>query len=91
VEPGQQAHDNAAQNAGINADIQRTAGQRRVNILWEITQAIVAIIISGAKIYCTMKKIEDKTLDAGFMMILTAYYMRTNHTKIGGVGGTDSR
>lgn len=69
----------------------KSAGQRRVNILWEVNQALLAFLVTMAEIYCTIYKIESKTLDAGFAMILTAYFLRTNHTKIGGIGGTDSR
>lgn len=69
----------------------RSAGQRRVNILWETTQAILAVLITCAVVYCVVLGIEAKVIDSAFVMIVTMYFLRTNHTKTGGVGGTDSR
>lgn len=85
------AHKDVAQAAGISAEIQRTAGQRRVNILWETTQATAAMAMIGMKFYMVLHKLEDKTVDAALITILSMYFTRTNHTKTGGVGGTDSR
>lgn len=72
-------------------DNRKTAGQRRVNILWEFTQAGAAVGMISLKTYMVIKRLEDKTVDAALMTILGMYFSRTNHTKIGGVGGTDSR
>lgn len=69
----------------------RSAGQRRVNILWEVTQTSGTFFVLILKAYMVLAHIEDKTVDAALMMILGMYFTRTNHTKVGGVGGTDSR
>ncbi len=69
----------------------RTLGQRRVNIIWELTQAILAIIVTMAIIYLALTDRHSEILNNAFMAILTLYFVRTNHTKIGGPGGTDSR
>lgn len=69
----------------------KTLGQRRVNILWECTQAAVAIGMIVLKTYMVVRHLEDKTVDAALMTILGMYFQRTNHTRVGGVGGTDTR
>lgn len=66
-----------------------TAGQRRVNIIWEITQALVAVSITWAIIYMRIKGIEsDGTLTNAFFLIVSMYFIRTNHSLIGGVPNT---
>lgn len=62
-----------------------TAGQRRINMIWELTQAVISIMITGAMIYCVVQDVDTKELSAAFFMVITMYLLRTNHTKIGGV------
>ena len=69
----------------------RTAGQRRVNIIWEATQALMALSLTGAEIFCAVKDINAKALDVAFGAIVTMYFIRTNHTRTGGVGGDHVR
>lgn len=66
-------------------DITR-AGQRRINLVWEYTQAIIAILITLAVIYCTIDKIDQQTLKDSFLIVITMYFVRTNHKLIGGTG-----
>jgi hypothetical protein len=63
-----------------------TAGQRRINVIWEVTQAIVTILITFAAIYCAIMGIEADVLNFAFVAVISTYYARTNHTKIGGIG-----
>jgi hypothetical protein len=63
------------------------AGQRRVNIIWEVTQSVIAVLIALAVIYCQIKEIEADVLVNAFFLIVTMYYVRTNHTLIAGVPG----
>ena len=63
-----------------------TAGQRRVNIIWETTQGVIALATTGAMIFCAVKKIESQELTNAFFLIVGFYFSRTNHTAIGGVG-----
>jgi hypothetical protein len=63
-----------------------TAGQRRINIIWEVTQATIAITCTGAMIYCGIKKIDATELKNAFFLIIGFYFSRTNHTAIGGTG-----
>jgi len=67
----------------------KSAGQRRVNILWELTQSFMAIALTLAEIYCAINDVNAKALDVAFGAIVTMYFIRTNHTKTGGVGGND--
>lgn len=61
------------------------AGQRRINVIWEVTQAVVTVQITCAAIYCAVKDIKSEVLNFAFIAIISTYYARTNHTKIGGV------
>ena len=76
----------------------QTAGQRRINLIWEITQAIVAISITGTTMYSVISMLHngetDKALtllSAAFFLIIGFYFSRTNHTKIGGITGEGER
>jgi len=63
-----------------------TAGQRRVNILWEITQSTIAVSITMAIIYTAISEIDSQVLTSAFFLIIGFYYSRVNHQAIGGVG-----
>jgi hypothetical protein len=65
------------------------AGQRRINLIWEFTQAVTTGMITLAAIYCAVNKIDADVINFAFVAIVSTYYARTNHTKIGGVGATD--
>jgi hypothetical protein len=62
------------------------AGQRRVNLIWESTQASIALIISLAMVYGMMKEIYNATITNAFFLIIGTYFTRTNHVRIGGIG-----
>jgi hypothetical protein len=66
------------------------AGQRRINLIWEFTQAGVTILITGAAIYCTVNSIKAEVMEFAFVAVVSTYYARTNHTKTGGVGHNES-
>lgn len=63
-----------------------TSGQRRINLIWEFTQGLIALAITGAVIYACLNKIQSNILDNAFFLIVSMYFVRTNHTLIGGVG-----
>jgi cobalamin synthase len=69
----------------------KTAGQRKINLVWEVTQALMALMVTSAAIYCAISGKESALLGNAFTLIIALYFVRTNHTKIGGIGGTDSR
>lgn len=66
------------------------AGQRRINLIWEITQGTIAIGITSAKIYCSINGIESPELTNAFFLIVSMYFVRTNHHLIGGTGAKPS-
>ena len=70
-------------------------GQRRVNLIWEFTQAAIAIIISLAIVIVgvydgiathSLDVQVPSTLSNAFFLIVGFYFSRTNHQAIGGVG-----
>jgi hypothetical protein len=63
-----------------------TAGQRKINFTWEITQAIIAVTVTMALIYVSVSGIEGEELKNAFFLIIGFYFSRTNHTNVGGTG-----
>ncbi len=59
-----------------------TEGQRRINLLWEITQAIIALATT-AKIVISISP--STVVVNAFFLIIGFYFGRTNHQRIGGV------
>lgn len=62
------------------------AGQRRINIIWEFTQAFIAVAIVLALIYLAIAKSPSETVTNAFFLIIGFYFSRTNHQAIGGIG-----
>ena len=62
------------------------AGQRRINLIWEITQAVIAISITAATVFCEINKIDSDIITSGFFLVVGVYLQRTNHQSIGGLG-----
>lgn len=69
----------------------KTFGQRRINLIWESTQALIAVMVAVATIYAAIKKIESQLLGNAFVMILAMYFVRTNHAKVGGITEPEHR
>jgi len=70
-----------------------TAGQRRVNLIWEITQAFIAVIVTLASLYVAANLAIKDGASGGFLLLSNAffliigfYFSRTNHSAIGGIG-----
>jgi hypothetical protein len=67
-------------------------GQQKVNLIWEFTQAAIAVLITMAivtasiMVLVTGKGEIPNILCAGFGLVVGTYFQRTNHIKIGGVG-----
>jgi hypothetical protein len=82
--------------ASVDAASLMTAGQRKVNILWECTQAAIAVMVTvsnlGAASYLIIKsngvdaQMPMLVLSSAFSLIIGFYFARTNHQAIGGVG-----
>ncbi len=70
----------------------RSAGQRKINRLWEYTQSAIAVSVTLAVLYAA---VFVKDMAMGQFIFLTSlesliigfYFGRTNHTRTGGVGG----
>lgn len=63
-----------------------THGQRKVNLIWEYTQAAIAIMVTAVFVYAEVSKIESTSLKMAFTLVIGFYFSRTNHSAIGGVG-----
>ena len=70
-----------------------TAGQRKVNLIWEYTQSCIAVLVVistmavGVKLGFDGKGESLPTiLSTGFGMVVGFYFSRTNHAAIGGIG-----
>lgn len=70
------------------------AGQRRVNLIWEYTQALIAISIVLANVVVgsifAVARIPSgeypSVLSSSLFLVIGFYFSRTNHAAIGGVG-----
>ncbi len=67
-----------------------TAGQRKINLIWEITQAIIAVVVTIALIFASLQQIDAPELKNAFFLIVGFYFSRTNHAAIGGIGSKPS-
>jgi hypothetical protein len=73
-----------------------TEGQRKVNLIWEYTQAGIAIVVTIATmasgVYVSFHGMEGVSnqvptiLSVAFGTVIGFYFSRTNHQAIGGVG-----
>lgn len=69
------------------------AGQRRVNLIWETTQAIIAVLVVLSVIMASLFNVFTRTaveipavLSNAAFLIIGFYFSRTNHSAIGGIG-----
>ena len=68
-------------------------GQRRVNLIWEITQAIIAVAVTFTTLFSAARMaLRGNTGDAAFLLLSNAFFLvigfyfgRTNHQRVGGV------
>lgn len=60
-------------------------GQRRINLLWEVTQGVIAVAVTGATIYAAVSGDVKEVLSNAFFLIIGFYFGRTNHQRVGGV------
>jgi len=72
-----------------------TAGQRRINLIWEYTQAAIAIaVVLANMVVGTWHGVGKAPPNADYPFILSSslfliigfYFSRTNHAAIGGIG-----
>ncbi len=70
-----------------------TASQRKVNLIWEYTQAAIAVMVVAANIVVwvavTLKGSANPIppgLGEALFLVIGFYFSRTNHQAIGGIG-----
>lgn len=68
-----------------------TAGQRKINLIWEWTQAFIAmIVVIGYIIIASWCMIKGKEIPSSISLltgnVIGFYFSRTNHAAIGGIG-----
>lgn len=72
-----------------------TAGQRKINLIWEYTQAAIALVVvmstMGAGLYATFHPNSINTqvptiMSVAFGTVVGFYFSRSNHAAIGGIG-----
>ncbi len=70
-----------------------TAGQRKINLIWEWTQSIVSLAIVAANmivgVYDGVTSVHPEfpvILSSSLFLVIGFYFSRTNHAAIGGVG-----
>lgn len=61
-------------------------GQRRVNLIWEFTQASIAVMVTLAVIGTAIMEVDNVPIINAFFLVIGFYFSRTNHQAIGGVG-----
>jgi hypothetical protein len=79
------AEDSVAATTTSQEDLV-TARQSRINLIWEGTQAIIAIGITASIVYVSVNTIDAPDLKNAFFLVIGFYFSRTNHAAIGGIG-----
>ena len=76
----------------------KTASQRRVNIIWEGTQSVIALAVTLSTLYVSATlAMKDNAQTAAFLLLSNAFFLvigfyfgRTNHQRTGGIGGDEA-
>jgi len=72
-----------------------TAGQRRINFIWEFTQAFIAVVVVASNMivgvyqglgFSNSDKEFPFILSSSLFLVIGFYFSRTNHAAIGGIG-----
>lgn len=86
-------HPSIAPTTTAQEDI-TLAGQRRINIIWEVTQAIIAIVVVFANMLPPLISMMNgkplantpEAVTNTLFLVIGFYFSRTNHAAIGGTG-----
>jgi hypothetical protein len=63
-----------------------TASARNINLIWEVTQATIALSVVGATVISAFYLAEENSLlGNAFFLVIGFYFGRTNHARTGGV------
>lgn len=70
-----------------------TSGQRKINLIWETTQAIISVVVVLANMTVGVYQGISPThvefppvLSSALFLVVGFYFSRTNHAAIGGAG-----
>lgn len=92
MEPDPIDHSPLAPTTTAQQDI-TLASQRRINLIWERTQATLAIFVVVATLGISAFQVMTGKMEqiptifsTGFGMVVGFYFGRTNHSMIGGTG-----
>lgn len=74
-------------------EAKHSAGQRRVNLVWELTQAAIALAVTFATLWASVSVVLiGNANDAAFLLLSNAFFLvvgfyfgRSNHQRVGGV------
>lgn len=80
------------------ASNETTTGQRRINFIWEVTQAIIALSVTLTTLRVAASlSLKDNAQTATFLLLSNAFFLvigfyfgRTNHQKVAGVSDGDA-
>jgi hypothetical protein len=63
-----------------------TAAARSINMIWEVTQAMIAVMVVVANVIAAFYlPLQNTLLANAFFLIIGFYFGRTNHARSGGV------
>ena len=92
-DPTTQADTSAIVIGKIDQKALTAQGQRKVNLIWEYTQATIAlaVVATNLLVYAHMAFSSSKvdipvSLSNTMFLVVGFYFSRTNHAAIGGVG-----
>ena len=92
-DPDQPTEAEQAARGRATERITVASGQRRVNLMWEVTQAIIAISVVEAVLFVGVQNALNDPAGAAFVLlsglanlVIGFYFGRTNHTRTGGTG-----
>ncbi len=68
----------------------KTLGQRRINLIWEVTQAFIALAVTVGALYASIQGRVSEMLGNAFFLVIGFYFGRTNHQRVGGIGAQES-
>lgn len=61
------------------------SGQRRINLIWEVSQSAIALMVTCAIVVAALTDRSSLELSNAFFLIIGFYFSRTNHEREGGV------
>jgi hypothetical protein len=85
-------HESVPPNTTVQEDL-TTAGQRHINLIWEVTQAILSVLVVSANVIVGVNQgitpLHGEfpvVLSSALFLVVGFYFSRTNHTNVGGIG-----